>query len=61
MQTRLLVFDFDNHIKGAEQEDHANIDDKWKDELNALRRICKNLGVDSIVERSRSGRGRITR
>ncbi len=54
---QLLVFDFDNHAKGAEQDDHANIDDKWKEELNALRRICKNLGVDAIVERSRSGRG----
>lgn len=54
---QLLVFDFDNHAKGAEQDDYANMDDKWKEELNALRRICKNLGVDAIVERSRSGRG----
>ena len=54
---QLLVFDFDNHAKGAEQEDHANIDESWKDEINALRRICKNLGVDAVVERSRSGRG----
>ena len=30
---QLLVFDFDNHAKGAEQDDHANIDDKWKEEL----------------------------
>lgn len=51
---QLLVFDFDNHAKGAEQEDYANIDDGWKEEINALRRICKNLDV---VERSRSGRG----
>lgn len=54
---QLLVFDFDNHSKGAEQNDHANIDDKWKEELNALRRICTNLGVGAVVERSRSGRG----
>lgn len=54
---RLLVFDFDNHAKGAEQDDYANIDDSWKEEINALRRICKNLNVDAVVERSRSGRG----
>lgn len=54
---QLLVFDFDNHAKGAEQEDYANIDDSWKEEINALRRICKNLNVDDMVERSRSGRG----
>ena len=40
---QLLVFDFDNHAKGAEQDDYANVDDSWKDEINALRRICKNL------------------
>lgn len=54
---QLLVFDFDNHAKGAEQEDYANIDDGWKEEINALRCICKNLDVDAVVERSRSGRG----
>lgn len=54
---QLLVFDFDNHAKGAEQEDYANIDDGWKEEINALRHICKNLDVDAAVERSRSGCG----
>ena len=54
---QLLVFDFDNHAKGAEQEDHANTSDSWKEEINALRHICKNLGVDAVVERSRAGRG----
>lgn len=54
---QLLVFDFDNHAKGAEQEDYANIDGGWKEEINALRHICKNLDVDAVVERSRSGRG----
>lgn len=54
---QLLVFDFDNHAKGAEQDDHANIDDSWKEEINALRYICRNLDVDAVVERSRSGRG----
>lgn len=54
---QMLVFDFDNHAKGAEQEDYANIDDSWKEEINALRCICKNLNVDAVVERSRSGHG----
>lgn len=54
---QLLVFDFDNHAKGAEQEDYANVDDSWKEEINALRRICRNLGVDAVVERSSSGWG----
>lgn len=54
---QLLVFDFDNHAAGAEQEDYANVDSKWKEEVNALRRICKNLNVDAVVERSRSGQG----
>ena len=54
---QLLVFDFDNHAKGAEQEDHANVDDSWKEEINALRCICRDLDVDAVVERSRSGQG----
>jgi superfamily II DNA or RNA helicase len=54
---QLLVFDFDNHSKGAEQTDHANTDDTWRDEVNALRKICLNLEIDAVVERSRSGQG----
>ena len=54
---QLLVFDFDNHAEGAEQDDYANADESWKAEIDALRRICKNLNVDAVVERSRSGRG----
>lgn len=54
---QLLVFDFDNHAIGAEQKDHANVDDSWKEEINSLRRICKNLGIDAVTERSMSGRG----
>ena len=54
---QLLVFDFDNHAKGADQDDHANVDDSWKNEINALRCICKKLKVDAVVERSRSGKG----
>ena len=47
---QLLVFDFDNHAKGAEQDDYANVDDSWKDEINAVRHICKNLNVDSGID-----------
>jgi len=54
---RLLVFDFDNHQKGADQEDNANTDDSWKEEVDALRRICELNGIDALTERSRSGRG----
>ena len=54
---RFLVFDFDNHEKGAEQNDFANEDDSWHDEVNALRMICRQNGIDVLVERSRSGRG----
>ena len=54
---QLLVFDFDNHAKGAEQDDYANVNDSWKEEVNALRSICKVLNIDAVVERSRSGRG----
>lgn len=54
---RFLVFDFDNHEKGAEQNDFANGDDQWKNEVDALRRICEQNGIDALVERSRSGRG----
>ncbi len=54
---RFLVFDFDNHDKGAEGNDYANRDDKWKDEVDALRKICKANGIDALVERSRSGKG----
>lgn len=54
---QLLVFDFDNHAEGAEQDDFANWDNDWKEEVNALRRICLGLGIDVVVERSRSGKG----
>lgn len=54
---RLLVFDFDNHEKGAQETDFANSDNAWRDEVNALRRICEENGITPLVERSRSGRG----
>lgn len=52
-----LVFDFDNHQKGSEREDYANHDDAWKEEVDAMREICRALGIDALTERSRSGRG----
>lgn len=38
---RFLVFDFDNHDKGADAYDYANTDESWTNEVNALREICK--------------------
>ena len=46
-----LVFDFDNHDESAEPSKG------WQQEVNALRQMCIVLGVDALVERSRSGRG----
>jgi len=54
---RFLVFDFDNHTQDTEVSDSANVDDTWKEEVDALRKICGLLGIDSLTERSRSGRG----
>lgn len=46
-----LVFDFDNH-----DEDAATNKD-WQQEVDALRNICLSLGIDALVECSRSGHG----
>ena len=54
---RFIVFDFDNHEKGAEAADFANTDSKWHEEVEALRKICESNGIKPLVERSRSGRG----
>ena len=54
---RFIVFDFDNHEKGAEVTDFANVDDEWHKEVDALRKICIINGIKPLVERSRSGRG----
>ena len=43
---QLLVFDFDNHAKGAEQEDYANIDDGWKEEINVVEQYVGRLNRD---------------
>lgn len=47
---RFLVFDFDNHEKGSEQDDYANHDDQWKEEVNAMREICRVVGIDALTE-----------
>lgn len=54
---RFLVFDFDNHEKGAEAEDYANTDTDWIKEVDAMRAICRTLEIPILTERSRSGRG----
>lgn len=54
---RFLVFDFDNHEKNAEENDFANVDDTWIEEVEAMRSICTLNGIDPLVERFRSGRG----
>ena len=46
-----LVFDFDNH-----DEDAAPSKD-WEQEVDTLRTICLSVGIEALVERSRSGRG----
>lgn len=54
---RFIVFDFDNHEKDSERSDFANTDEIWRDEIDALRVICKQNDIPCLVERSRSGRG----
>ena len=54
---KYIVFDFDNHEKGAEKNDYANINNDWQDEVNALRKMCIDNEIEPLVERSRSGKG----
>lgn len=54
---RFMVYDFDNHDKGAEEKDFANSDDSWIEEVEAIREICVLNGIEPLVERSRSGKG----
>ena len=54
---RFMVFDFDNHNKGAAEKDFANVDDTWIEEVEAMREICALNGIEPLVERSRSGKG----
>ena len=54
---RFIVFDFDNHEKGAEATDFANTDNEWHKEVDALRKMCEINGIKALIERSRSGKG----
>lgn len=54
---RFLVFDFDNHEKDADKEETRDTNEKWKEEVEALREICRQNRIDALTERSRSGRG----
>lgn len=47
--TRFLVFDFDDH--------EAGVDNSWKQEVNLLTDVLAKLGIDYLLERSRSGNG----
>ena len=54
---RFIVFDFDNHEKGTEVTDFANVDSEWHKEVDALRKMCEINGIQPLIERSRSGKG----
>ena len=43
---RFMVFDFDNHDKGAEEKDFANSDDTWVEEVESMRDICVLNGIE---------------
>ncbi len=48
---RFIVFDFDDHL------DKETSSVLWKEEILALKQICDINGIDSLIERSRSGNG----
>jgi hypothetical protein len=39
---RFIVFDFDNHEKGAQENDYANTDSEWQDEVHTYGFSSKN-------------------
>ena len=45
---KFLVFDFDDH-------DGSHV--AWQEEARLLREICQSQGIDTALERSRSGKG----
>lgn len=47
-----MVFDFDNHV-----DEDVKPSKDWQQEVDAMRKICEQNGIDALVERSRSGRG----
>lgn len=48
------MFDFDDH-EGTFQGSEKTV--SWRDEVDALRKICELEQIDTLVERSRSGQG----
>lgn len=54
-----IVFDFDNHDKKKEtnEDEGANQNNDWIEDINAMREICRTNNIDALVERSRSGKG----
>lgn len=48
------MFDFDDH-EGTFQGSEKTV--SWRDEVDALRKICELEQIDALVERSRSGQG----
>ena len=49
---RFIVFDFDNHEKGAEVTDFANTDNEWHKEVDALRKMCElSVVITRLSER----------
>lgn len=52
---RFMVFDFDHH--DATESDGANVDTAWREEVAALREICRQHKIPALTERSRSGHG----
>ena len=47
---RFIVFDFDNHEKGAEATDFANTDNEWHKEVDALFNKTEKLGIEDIEQ-----------
>lgn len=57
---KFLVFDFDYHDKVSWEDVKPTenlVMDRWKREVDSLRKICAANKVDALVERSRSGNG----
>ena len=55
-----LAFDFDDHDERDNQQTNGKkkeANNDWHDEVNAVRQICINNGIDVLTERSRSGCG----
>lgn len=54
---RFIVFDFDNHMTKNDDIGFDMNDNTWREEVDSLRTICRELSIPFLVERSRSGNG----